>query len=42
MTEDQIFDKIMEGLPAGNDEYYIQHSPGLAIFTVKREPGKGR
>ena len=41
-TEYQIFDKIMECLPADNDEYYIQHSPGLAIFTVKREPRNGR
>ena len=41
-TEDQIFDKIIEGLPADNDEYYIQHCPGLTIFTVKIESRNGR
>ena len=42
MTEDQIFDKIIEDLPADNDEYYIQQSPGSEIFNVKREPRNGR
>ena len=37
-----MFDKIIESLPADNDEYYIQHIPGSAIFTVKREPRNGR
>ena len=36
-TEDQIFDKIIEGLPANNDEYYIKHSDTSQIFTVKKE-----
>ena len=37
-TEDQIFDKIPEGIPANNDEYYIEHSDKSQIFTVKGEP----
>ena len=37
-TEDQIFDKIIEGIAANNDEYYIKHSDGSSVFTVKKEP----
>ena len=36
--EDQIFDKIIEGIPANNSEYYIKHSDKSLAFTVKREP----
>ena len=41
-TEDQIFDKMIEGLPVDNDENYTQLNPGLAIFTVRRETNNGR
>ena len=37
-TKDQIFDKIIEGIPANNDECYIVHSEGSSVFTVKKEP----
>ena len=37
-TEDQIFDKITEGIPANHNKYYIEHSDKCQIFTVKREP----
>ena len=37
-TEDQIFDKIIEGIAAKNGEYYIKHSDKSLVFTVKREP----
>ena len=36
-TEDQIMDKIMEGLPKDNDEFYINHTPGTNVFTVRKE-----
>ena len=36
-TEDQIFSKIIEGLPKNNEEYYIKHSDGSPVFTVMRE-----
>ena len=36
-TEDQIFDKIIEGLPADNDEFYMKHAAGSPVFTVKNE-----
>ena len=41
-TEDQIFDEIIEGLQSDNDKYYIQHSPGSAIFTLKKESRNAR
>ena len=37
-TEDQIFDKIIEEIPANNNKYYIEHLEGSSVFTVKREP----
>ena len=37
-TEDQIFDKIIEGLPVDNDEFYIKYTAGSPVFTVKTEP----
>ena len=33
-TEDQIFDKIIEGVP-DNDTYYIKHRARSPTFTVK-------
>ena len=36
-SEDQIFDKIIEGIPKDNDELYIPHTPGTNIFTVRKE-----
>ena len=36
-TEDQIMDKIMEGLTKDNDEFYINHTPGTNVFTVCKE-----
>ena len=27
-TKDQIFDKIIEGVPANNDNYFTEHSEG--------------
>ena len=37
-TEDQIFDQMLEGIPANNNNYYIKYSGKSQIFTVKREP----
>ena len=28
--------KIMEGLPKGNDEFYINHTPSTNVFTVPK------
>ena len=39
-TEDQIFDKIIEGLPHDSDEYYIKHDPESEIFIIKRDKKK--
>ena len=36
-TEDQIMDKIMEGLPKDNDEFYINHTLGTNVFKVRKE-----
>ena len=36
-SEDQIVDKIIEGIPKDNDEYYIQHPPRTNVFTVRKE-----
>ena len=33
-TEDQIFDKIIEGVP-DNDTYYIKHRAQSPTFTIK-------
>ena len=41
-TEDQIFDIIIDGLPADSNEYYIQNTSGSSIFTVKKEQKNGR
>ena len=30
--ENQIFEKIIEGIPANNDEYYIEHWEGSSVF----------
>ena len=37
-TEDQMFDNIIEGIPANSNEYYIEHSEGSSVFKVKKEP----
>ena len=34
-TEDQVFDKLIESVPADNDMYYIKHRAGSPTFTVK-------
>ena len=36
-TEDPIFNKIIEGIRKDNDDYYIQHTPGTNVFTVRKE-----
>ena len=36
-SEDQILDRIIEGIPKDNDEYYVQHTPGTNVFMVRKE-----
>ena len=36
-NEDQVFDKIIEGIPRNNDEYYILDTDGSPVFTVTKE-----
>ena len=33
-------DKILETLPANNDELYVLHEPGRNAFTLKQEHGE--
>ena len=33
--EELIMDKIMQALPPGNDEFYIEHPKGSNSFTLK-------
>ena len=33
-------DKILEALPADNDELYVLYQAGTNTFTLKREDGK--
>ena len=30
-------DKIIEGLPKGKDEFYIEHKPSTNIFALRKE-----
>ena len=30
-------DKIIEGLPKDNDEFYIEHKPGTNAFTLRKK-----
>ena len=39
IDEEKIFDKIIESLPAENDDIYTEHEPGTDMFVVKRENG---
>ena len=40
INEEKIVDKILEALPANNDELYVLHEPGTNELTLKREDGK--
>ena len=40
INEEKIMDKILEALPADNDEVYVLHEPGTNTFTLKREDRK--
>ena len=35
-----IMDRIIQALPADNDEFYIEHPVGSNSFTLKREDGR--
>ena len=35
-SEDQILDRIIEGIPKDNDEYYVQHTPGTNVFMGRK------
>lgn len=39
-NKENIIDKIIDSLPADNNELYIEHQPGANAFTLKREDGK--
>ena len=39
-NEEKIIDKLIENLPADNDELYIVHEPGTNAFSLRREDGK--
>ena len=30
-------DKIIEGLPKDNDEFYIEHKPGANAFALRKK-----
>ena len=36
-SEEQIMDKIIEGLLQDNGKFYIKHMPGTNAFTAKKE-----
>ena len=40
INEEKFMNKILEVLPADNDELYILHEPGTNALTLKREDGK--
>ena len=40
INQERIIDKIIENLPADNDELYIAHKSGSNSFSLKREDGK--
>ena len=40
INEERIIDKIIENLPAYNNELYIAPEPGSNSFSLKREDGK--
>ena len=33
---DQIIDKIIDGLPKDNDEYYVDHKKGTDVFALRK------
>ena len=35
--EKQIIEKIIEGLPKDNNEFYIEHQPDTSVFTLRKE-----
>ena len=40
VNEEKVMDKILEGLPAYNDELHVIHELGTNAFTLKLEDGK--
>ena len=40
VIQKKIIDKIIENLPADNDELYVVHEPGTNAFSLRREDGK--
>ena len=40
VNEEKIIDKVIETLPADNDELYIVHEPGTNAFSLRGEDGK--
>ena len=40
IDQEIIMDRIIQALPADNDEFYIEHPIGSNSFTVKREDGR--
>ena len=40
IDEEIIMDRIIQALPADNDEFYIEHPVGSNSFTLKREDGR--
>ena len=40
INEEKIVDKILEALPANNDELYVLHEPGTSTFTLRQEDEK--
>lgn len=39
IDEEKIIDKIIQSLPADNDELNIEPEPGKNVFTLKRKNG---
>ena len=39
-TKKIIMDRIIQALPADNDEFYIEHPIGSDSFTLKRDDGR--
>ena len=40
INEEKAIDKILEALPANNDELYVLHEPGTSTFTLRQEDEK--
>ena len=40
INEERIIDKIIENLPADNEELYIAHKPDSNSFSLKHEDGQ--